>query len=219
MTDKDVLTILSACDFTELTEFNYDVKILKRIKDEYDDYEIGCTKLALFFPDYDYVIKIPFKGFLFDSGEGDEFYPFECADDANNGDNYCEAEVLRYQAAKDAGLQQFFEENICIGEIQGTPIYKQALCTPYSYASEVYVLSNLEEREAVEAFCESKNLDCFNPEWLTEVAKTCGTKVLEELLQFIEDYNISDLHNGNIGYKFKNHFPVIFDYASFEDCQ
>lgn len=218
MTDSQILDILSVCDFDELTEYNYDYKILKFIEDEIEDYEIGCSKIALFFPNYDYVIKIPFKGYLFDNGNGDQFYPFECADDCEDGSNYCEAEVIRYQAAKDAGLQQFFAETICIGEINGTLIYKQPICTSCSCANATYIRTTLKEREAVENFCEFRHLDCFDSEWLAEVVRQCGTKILEDLLYFIEANNISDLHNGNIGYKPKNHFPVIFDYASFEDC-
>lgn len=88
-TEDDVDDFINSIDFNKVPEF---------------DYEVGATKLVIIPYTRDYVIKIPFSG-RYSCGE---YIPFSMAEDNDWGDNYCEAERLLYEEAKEKGYAQFF---------------------------------------------------------------------------------------------------------------
>ena len=44
-----------------------------------------------------------------------------------------------------------------------------------------------------------------------------GEEIFNRLCNFIEEYNITDLHNGNVGYIKRNgkFMPILFDYSGY----
>lgn len=49
-------------------------------------------------------------------------------------------------------------------------------------------------------------------EWIGRCVQYYGWKFMHRLMDWMQDYHISDLHGGNIGFVAHNR-PVIFDYA------
>jgi lantibiotic modifying enzyme len=54
---------------------------------------------------------------------------------------------------------------------------------------------------------------CFDPEWLADAFEYYGLKTFNKLMNFIYEYNITDLHTDNIGYIGTR--PVILDFSDF----
>lgn len=59
-------------------------------------------------------------------------------------------------------------------------------------------------------------LNIYSKQWIESFLKWYGIKNLEKLADFIQNYHIGDLHNGNLGYFFdkRGNIPVIIDWLS-----
>lgn len=231
MTIPEILDILQKCDFEHLTETNYEYQIIDNIPENIDiNYRSGVTKVAIFFPNTDFVIKIPFGGVEEEEEEYDEEYdeyygtgdytfaPFQFADDLETGDDYCKVETIRYGHALDfddgkGEIAQLFARTSFIGYVHEYPIYAQPICESYSHRASKG--NSQEIITSVVKTCREKKYNCFNPDWLADVVKCYGEQVFNDLCSFIKDEGITDLHSDNIGY-YKNK-PILFDYAGFND--
>lgn len=208
---KEVDEILDALEYGDFDNLNDNVffkHIVSSFKEKYTKpfaYDYGATKGVLIFKELGFVIKIPFVC--------NDDWEFEGAD-CDNGWDYCEAETLKYQSASINGLAECFAETIFIGTVDGHPIYIQELATMYEKGESTTPRSS-EDIEKVESLCSSQHYDCFNPNWLSDVLNFFGERIFYKLLNFISDADISDLHNGNIGYIGMR--PVLVDYSSFND--
>lgn len=217
---------LDDLDFIELTSENYNENILytldKAVEDnllpKYEYFE-GASKLVLHFCDTDYVIKIPFSGSLQytyedeDDEEGDYNFIEFCGAEGEGWD-YCNSEVIRFQWAKNEKVEKCFLETEYICSIDGYPIYIQQLATPYTSLECDNTEFREDELKKTSKICETNYLKCFNVDWLTDVREYYGEAFLIKLLNFVKNYGISDLHNGNLGYI--DNRPVIIDYAGYE---
>ena len=168
----------------------------------------------------DFVIKIPFNGTEEPCYEDDDEYNFVPFDGAgeyykDNCWDYCNLEVERFQAALDEEVDKCFVETIYIGSVNNYPIYAQELVEMYDYSEHDFENSNkADELEKTSSLCKSNKVQCFHTNWLTDARKYYGEDFLIKLLKFIDNYCISDLHSGNLGYICGR--PIIVDYASFE---
>ena len=117
--------------------------------------------------------------------------------------DYCEREYTNYLAAVEHKLEAFFPCTDFLGEINGMNFYLQekAYCDPESVSDILYetLRENWECDEetsecqiAEEIICAIDNLE--DDECVQMLYNT------EELLEFLCDYCINDLHPGNFGY-------------------
>ena len=193
-----------------------------------EDYAHGSSKLVLFLKDANFVVKIPFTGYMIDDGEYsdycDNYYDFECAEEDDSGEcwDYCTTEVTMYQRALAAGVEKYLLETKKIGEINGYPIYIQEKCVNFFDSSvnaptnkeKIASRNNLEDNNIYaevlsSVFCFYCYLDIINGE---DTYESFG-----RFNNFAEEY-LSDIHNGNIGFNICGK-PVILDYSGFhESC-
>ena len=192
-----------------------------------EDYAHGASKLAIFLKDANFVVKIPFTGYMIDceySDCCDNYYDFEGAEEDDSGEywDYCRTEEVMYQRAVAAGVEKYLLETKKIGEINGYPVYIQEKCVSF-FGSSVNVPTNKEKiasRNNLEdnniyaevlssVFCFYCYLDIINGE---DTYESFG-----RFNNFAEEY-LSDIHNGNIGFNICGK-PVILDYSGFhESC-
>lgn len=169
----------------------------------------GCTKGVLIFPEYGFVIKIPYICYE------DEYL---CGSQGDIEWDYCSAEVKYYKDALQNNVEQCFlplEQIDIIDNIYG--IYIQPIATTYLETEEKNFPSKRtkDSVERAKQICSEKYCTCFNSNWLGDIISYYGEKMCSELLTFCEVENIDDLHNENIGYV--DNRPVIIDYGNFDN--
>ena len=175
-----------------------------------DDYALGASKFVIFF-DGNEVIKIPFNGYFYEA-ENDEtgeyytdFRPFEIVKD------YCAEEERIYNLAVEAGVEMFFARTHYIGStVSNTPFYasERVICdyTPSPSQKSVDTL-----------IYKYRNFQyAINRTWSAAAIEYYGEELFGKFVAFIEQNGISDLHDGNIGYR-KDGAPVLLDYSGYED--
>lgn len=211
MTEAKILLQLEECDLDALTSENVD-QVTKNIE-SYHDYWVGASKLVIDFDEnLDYVVKIPFAGYI-DYYE-EEFFEFCKAPDRADGNDYCKAEVVRFKDAEEEGLDFLFAETSIMGFVKGHPIYKQPKCVSFEDTPYPDLPAAIVSRTA--KACSESYVDTrLDLSWLTQIFESYGKQILLKFLRFLDDEDISDLHQGNFGYC--NGDPVLIDYASFYD--
>lgn len=217
---KEVLeTIDRVCDLKgDLTNENFYSKVVNPLKKEncYLDSNSGATKGILFFKDLDVVIKIPFIGE--ESCYEDDVIEFYGAD----GDwDYCRLEANLYNCAKEKKIEIFFAETKYITTIQDYPIYTQPIVQIF-YNSNIHKSfdeSNKDYIKIKDSLVKTSRIIADNygleSEWLFIAFKKYGFYMLKKFLTFLKDYDINDLHSGNIGYK--NNLPILLDYSGYNE--
>lgn len=149
-----------------------------------------------------------------------DYSDYCCADTCGNKTlthnwDYCEAEVWYANKAKEAGLIVCFAETKLLGYVDGHPIYVQPKAQIYCdcYSSK-YDSHTDEQRADTKKACERLNSWCFNVDWLTDFLLFYGDDMFQKFMNFIKEYQIRDLHTGNVGYV--DGLPVLVDYGGFE---
>lgn len=158
-------------------------------------YESGAVKYCIFHEDFgDFVVKFTTE-------------PFD----------YCEREYTNYLAAVDAGLDYFFPYTDFLGEINGVKFFIQerAECDNEAISSIWY--DNLREDYVSE---EDEDEDIINEKiWDMIYDLEDDQRALycfgneEKLIDFLGEYCINDLHEGNFGYIGDR--LVIIDFSGF----
>lgn len=128
--------------------------------------------------------------------------------------DYCQTEEWLYQQAKLQGVEACFAETRLLGFIDSHPIYVQYKGEMYNY-NDSHSNKTPEERESTRNKCEQVGGYCFNVNWLTDLISFFGDEVFQKFMKFIDEYQINDLHSGNIGYI--NGVPVLIDYSGFNE--
>ena len=199
-----------------------------------EDYTVdsGASKVVLVFTNSDYVVKIPFKG------EFCECDNYDCENSCNRGCScsrcsrrsvvescdeftgarigeneyswdYCAAEQFFYERAIVAGVEEFFIKTIFIGEFNGHPIYLQEKVEVYGYNSQTKSSEQSKEIFMKKFRCSEIQsadfggllVDCY------------GEERVNQLVEFLSEVGISDLHNSNVGICANR--PVLFDYSGY----
>lgn len=206
----EIIVALEYCDFENLYDEAFYQQIVCPFKQKYKKtfkYDSGATKGVLIFEQFNFVIKIPFN---FNC----EMEPFYGADDSGPGWNYCEVEEIKSEKAELYGIGECFAKTIYVGSVGEYPIYAQEFAKIYTSSGSPSPKKSEEEYEKIEDMCDGIG-ECFNRIWLSDALDYFGEKVFYNLLSFIDDFEISDLHDGNIGYIGMR--PVLVDYSSFND--
>ena len=198
-------------------------------------FDSGVSKGVLIFNDLDYVIKIPFyceyyegeEGYYDDEDNWIEGEPGEPTGDAFSGVevegychqnewDYCETEELRYLAAEKNNMEEHFAKTWCIGTVQDWPIYAQIKCCMYrseeSYSTRSKKTYTAEDQESVRNIQDTTKV-WTQEDWLIDFLHYWGRDRLIAFMQFCDQWNIDDLHGGNLGYICG--VPCLVDYSSY----
>jgi hypothetical protein len=140
-----------------------------------------------------------------------EYWDFDGAN-ANEGWDYCEAEVRYYDNAKESCIEDYFAKTWLIGTVHGHPIYAQARAEMFEGSTSTREYPK-EKAKTVSDYCHDMNYHCFNDWWLADFVDFFGMEALDKLQNFLENEGIEDLHDGNIGYVAG--VPVLIDYAGY----
>ena len=210
MLDSDILTLLSKYgSFDNICDINTAIKNLILPLESYlDNFIFGTNKLVLFFKDYDYVVKIPYKSLSFTKQWNQISFPI-----------IQEENLIKYIKKynflwKDLQLPLIPLEN----EIY--PIYKQKKATPFekkytdknSLKYEQYKIDYLNKLFSAKNFTLFTNLIKFNPYlviWFYDVGNYYGEEILIDFVEFISCLKKYDLQIKNLGY-IENQ-PVLLD--------
>lgn len=187
------------CDFdTEETE-----SIIK-VYDQLDNTvttTFGVSKFVIFLNDST-VVKIPFNGH-WDQCDN-TFKTFINQD-------YCAIEESVYADAVAAGVEIFFAQTMYGG--------KTAKFTPYYISERVYNFysSNVNKvKFSEDSLNKAKKTNIIDTGWLAYAYEYYGEDLVKQLIIFLTENEISDLHNDNLGFR-KNGEPVILDYSDFNE--
>lgn len=182
-----------------------------------DRYDSGVTKVTLFYHDLqDWVIKVPILGCYYEAEYDYCDYEESGAEKAND---YCLAEMDYCKEAVAAGIADCFAKTYYICNIDGIDFY----CSEkvdliyhdrYSYWSKI----NYTNPNSVE---QAKSLMSMHDSYLdtAELAlfiDAYGESMAEDLVRFLFDFGISDLHHGNLGFDANDYIKII-DCAGWRD--
>lgn len=200
----------------------------------------GITKRVYAFEDcIDYVFKIPFHGCQFFDWDNDEnmYVPTDehgygyhgeedradyCYTDIEGVWNvetnwdYCELEAEIYQTAKIYGVEEFFAETTYLGYLNGVPIYASEN-VPFSWYSHDIEISE-ESKKTLRDWHTSANTNYFtiDDDMLVVFIEQYGEEATYRLMEFVEHWNLSDFHSGNVGFD-KNGKLRIIDYSGYHE--
>ena len=130
--------------------------------------------------------------------------------------DYCEVEEILFNRAYKAGVSDYFAQTVCIGEINGYPLYIQERAEIYSDSESKYSYKLIQEliKEIKQDLDDTDRLFGRLPdEWVCNFYVIYGKNLLKKFLDFVEEEEISDLHSDNVG--FIDDKPVLTDYSSF----
>jgi hypothetical protein len=199
-----------------------------------EDYTVdsGASKVVLVFTNSDYVVKIPFKGEFCESDNYDcenscdrdcscsrcsrgsvveNYYEFTGAriGESEYSWDYCAAEQFFYEKAVVAGVEEFFIKTIFIGEFEGHPIYLQEKVKVYGYDSQTK-----SSEQSKEIFMRKfRYSEIQNEDFGGLLIEYYGEDRVNQLVEFLSEVGISDLHSGNVGICANR--PVLFDYSGY----
>lgn len=225
------IDMLKNCDFSCLTAYDCEKKIINNLEGFCGKWEHGATKLVLIPEDTEYVIKIPFCGtmvknwFWYDDVAKDPprvLMRFREAGGYIKEWDYCAAEAYKYERLKELGLEKFFVEIIPLQTKLNYPIYLQQKVSYFACDSNPFIEPvDLEEcdiiKEVYNKYTANNNptID-FHPAWFAQIYRQYGLSELEKLLMALNELDIADLRAANLGYTcYKN--PVIVDYGGYSD--
>lgn len=143
--------------------------------------------------------------------------------------DYCSAEVDLYGSAVGHKLKDLFAKEEVYDKVlhydlfgYDTPIYIQEKVTfseefrqccgnSQSYKADI---TNIDKFYSSHGKEKPSRLGCG---WLARCLKMYGEEIFNKLCDFIKEYNITDLHNGNVGYIKRNgkFMPILFDYSGY----
>lgn len=222
--ERDILNLFKKCDLENLSESNFEEHVLAVLPDDNYKWMFGASKLVLFFSDFpDFVVKIPFAGThmrrkqALDTGAWNEenyiFFPFEGAPYCEDSWDYCESETILYESAKKFKVEEFFLETKFVGRSYGYPIYKQEKGISFSDSDRFSAAITVEECSKAREMCSKSRIAQLPAKWVRDAIECYGEKRVKELLDFIHEKDLDDLHDDNLGYY--NNKPIILDYSNF----
>lgn len=184
-------------------------------------YVHGVSKLVFVLKEQDWVIKIPFNGYYSNvlddetceyGKEEEEYWTFfQYA--AENGWDYCNVELEKYESVQSRGLECFFADTryLC-SDKNNYPIYIQEKVIPCSDDKEKRTPS----KKSLELV---KDKHYFNDEWVAIAIDFYGEHKVKQFLDYIENIDpiiSDDLHTGNYGYR-PDGSPCLLDFSGWSE--
>lgn len=159
-------------------------------------------------------VVIPVEGdFVFKIG-------YDHDDEGNEINDGCDLEYIYYQYSICDSLDKYFAaidfyDFITTPAGNKIPVYIQEkvepLCKRGTNCDSLTKEEKIAIRSKVSTYYGGQRLNVC---WVRDFIDCYGEEELDCLMQFIDENNINDLHNGNIGYKGDN--PIILDYCGYE---
>lgn len=180
---------------------------------EADWEEHGCTKIVFAFYEYpQYVVKIPFKGVRRVDYEGPSSEDW--LSEARYSADYCQLEADLYLDAMRDGIQSVFAEVRFLTKISDIPIYVAERCNGFSSVdSDVSEQSRTISSEIIHS--KSDSLGDIG-QFLGEIVEQYGEDFAKKVVHFTDEYDIDDIHEGNVGWSKDEKFKLI-DYSNYFD--
>ena len=187
----------------------------------------GCTKVVFYFRKLmpNYVIKIPFMGcYCFDDNDNEEIndenvYYFDEASSFNQNINewdYCEAESFLYTKAIEAHVENFFAGTYFLGLYKDTyPIYISEYIANYHRPRSKNKIDLLALKDFYSQF-DRNYLDSFEDSLSWYLLNYYGKERFAALMSFIQDWDITDLHYGNVFFTSNGELKII-DYSGYNE--
>lgn len=188
--------------------------------------EHGCSKVVLGFNELindsgkGYVVKIPFlgeRGFSTEDESLNTEYIYENAGSENvhvsDEWDYCEAEAQIYQHAVEWGIEKVFAETSFLCFVYDIPVY----------ISECVLYDNISwdtfDKASVQNKVDSTNFSRYSHYVISKnifsiLLSQYGEDFCCDLVDFINYYDINDIHDENVG-TMKDDTFKIFDYSDF----
>lgn len=179
----------------------------KYAEENHLSFNCGASKFCIIDEESDWVIKVS----------------FDCSCDMEDEDmeiDYCKRELYNYKKACEAGLEKYFAAIFKIGEVEGVEIYLQEklvanndTCDDVDNIFYDYIYS-LDEDYYNEFESDDERNSAI---WDGIYDMTVGERLEaifgfnRKLIDFVEKYDINDLHAGNYGYRGSE--LVIMDYS------
>lgn len=184
---------------------------------EADDWDHGASKMVLYYNALkDWVVKIPFAG---DYYEEEDRYNNFC--EANRylpiaEDDYCAAEAYLTKQATAAGVDFMFACTYYLMTIDGVRVYVAERVRPQSWKIE---WQNPDSSAASAADIRSCCQDEFYESHMSETdlalfVDAYGEDAALDLISFISEWRINDIHSGNTMMDNNNHIRIV-DYSGF----
>ncbi len=185
-------------------EYLYEESFIEDIEDngmEYYAINTGASKGVIIpFEDSDYVIKIPFN---YDD-YSNEYYDY----------NYCDLEYENYKRAIEYGVADFFAEIKPLINIDGFTIYAQTRVAQGLWNSNKKYQFEEAKKKVNDIYGGDVESNCPTCTIALLIDNYGESKVLDFLI-FIEEYEINDLTDNNIGISRENGYIKIMDYSGF----
>jgi hypothetical protein len=130
-------------------------------------------------------------------------------DEGRTTTDFCAIEAKNYKDAIDEGLEEFFAASYELCRV--TP--------PEKYKYEEDIVFFIQEKaepddEKTSATCEKYTGSDCNDDFDRVESLFQGNEKLDSLFEFIDDWNINDLHSGNFGYTKEGKVKII-DYSGY----
>lgn len=191
----------------------------------------GISKMVIIPSFSNFVIKFPMKGtwcendgwyYNEDTKEweqrDEDEYEYDFCDFGYGGgednNDYCALELDIYeQILEEAPDCAFiFPETLYYGKVEGTNFYLQKKCVELYDAEKIEVSENSKKigRELY------KHCIVDSDYWVNVLIEKVGGDFAKKVLDTIEDFNINDLHNHNIGFDLVTGMPMIIDFCGFD---
>lgn len=166
----------------------------------------GCTKLCIIPTDGDWVIKINYNSRYRD---------------------YCHDEVRNYKRAEAAGIGEYFARSYELDKDYTYFIEIQEKVETseddigdkfYSYVSSSYNKEDFEDEDEYSEAVEEDICDMSEEERLRAVfegSNNIDETTLQKLIEFVDNYEINDLHEGNIAIRPSTGHYVLMDYSGY----
>ena len=134
----------------------------------------------------------------------------------NDKNYYCEAEARTYKDMQDYYLDKYFAQTEFLTDYFGIKIYVQEKVEPFCEWHSCDNWITCEQNGMLDKITSTidksqNNWDTIPEEWAADFVMEYGLEEFEALLNTLDEFDINDIHDGNVGY-IKNK-PVIFDYS------
>lgn len=193
---RELLDYLAKYDpDTHLRSYMYD---FLRTHEGYEMHT-GATRICVYRKDWDFVLKF------------DEKYQTTA---------YCSLECYHYEMAKAYRVERVLLpiERVATFD-NGLKVYRQA-----KFTTDWHDLSHKDSKALRSAYEQTKHSKTFkkiykgmrhdtHEFWVARVTQLYGKKFMRSLENWISEYQVNDLHTGNIG--LLNGVPVLLDYAGY----
>ena len=139
-----------------------------------------------------------------------------------NGWDYCEAELDRYNQAKEDGFEQFLAKTEYFGETQyGYPLYLQEKIPNIGDSAPQNISKKSKDRaeelnkpEDAKYVWERKTH--FSTDWIAAAIEFYGEEITEKFLNYAHEVGLDcDMHSNNYGYR-ADGSPVIIDFSGYD---